>query len=300
MRRINPLFLCVPVAAALLGGCAAKVALRTRPATGSVYAEKQAGLTPEETKFRDTNCFMGCPALQHAAAYGPTVTIYRGGYVLQHSSVDKIPIWVAERVTAEQVSGNATRDDVFQPDPNLKPGFRAELADYKGSGYDRGHQAPAGNQTRDTKLKAETFYLSNMCPQFPALNQQAWKGLEDLTRQWVKKFGTAYEITGPLFYDPKEDNPATADGTVNYKEVGKGKVAVPTHFFKIVIAREGNQPWQAIAFVMENRKYDRPFQFEKYIQSISWVEKHAGLNFMPDMDLQEQRRLESKPSPMWN
>jgi DNA/RNA endonuclease G (NUC1) len=298
MSRRFP-FVLLPAALVLLDGCAARMTVLTRPATGTVYAAKQAGLTPEQTKFRDANCFMGCPVLSRASIYGPTDMVYRGGYVLQHSSIDKIPVWVAERVTAKQVSGSATRDDKFQPDPLLKPGARAELADYKRSGYDRGHQAPAGNQTRDAQLKAETFYLSNMCPQAPLLNQQAWRELEDFTRQWVKKFGTVYEITGPLFWDPKEDDPATATGTVQFKVIGKGKVAVPTHFFKVVIARQGDRPWQAIAFVMENRKYDRPYHFDKYIQSIAWIQKHTGLDFMPEMDLQEQRRLENQPSPMW-
>ena len=103
-----------------------------------------------------------------------------------------------------------------------------------------------------------------------------------------------------MFWDPKEDDPATADGTLKYQIIGKNQVAVPTHFYKIVIAPAAGGSWQAIAFVMENRSYERPFHFEKYIQSISWIEKHTGLDFMPDMDLREQRRLEGKPSPMWN
>lgn len=103
--------------------------------------------------------------------------------MLEHSAVEKIPLWVAEHVTAAQFGGDVTRDDKFQPDPLLKPGARAELADYKGSGYDRGHQAPAGNETRDEKLKSETFYLSNMAPQAPRMNQQIWRKLETLRGQ---------------------------------------------------------------------------------------------------------------------
>lgn len=293
------LFPVLAVAAALLSGCAKRATVATRPAPGTVFAQKEAGLSPEETRFRDTHCLMGCPALSRSAGYGPTAMIYRGGYVLQHSSIDKIPIWVAGKVTAEQIGGSAGREDKFQPDPKLKPGARAELADYKGSGYDRGHQAPAGNQTRDARLKAETFFLSNMAPQTPALNQQAWRELEDLTRKWVKQFGAAWEFTGPMFYDPKEDDPGKADGTVNYHTIGKNRVAVPTHFFKVVVAREGQGPWRAIAFVMENRAYPRPFRFEQHIKPIDWVERRTGLDFLPEMDLAQQRKLESEASPMW-
>jgi DNA/RNA endonuclease G (NUC1) len=172
------------------------------------------------------------------------------------------------------------------------------LADYKGSGFDRGHMAPAGNQTTNAKLKEETFFLSNMTPQVPALNQQIWRELEDKTRQWVEQFGATHQITGVLFYDPKEENPQTADGIIHYSVIGKGQVAVPTHLFKIIIAQSGGQT-KAIAFVIENRKHSRPFQFEQFIKSINWIEERTGLDFMPEMNLQEQRRLERDPSPLW-
>ena len=163
------------------------------------------------------------------------------GYVLQHSAIDRIPIWVAEHVGKGQLTGSLERDNAFAPDPLLPSGKRAELKDYKGSGYDRGHQAPAGNQTNDATTKSETFFLSNMCPQLGKLNRQKWKELEEKTRVWVKTFGDAYEITGPIFYDPKEDNPATADGMVTFKQIGPDKVSVPTHFFKVVIAKNGGK-----------------------------------------------------------
>lgn len=56
---------------------------------------------------------------------------------------------------------------------------------------------------------------------------------------------------------------------MSYKSIGKEQVAVPTHSFKIVRDRRAKEgPWKAIAFVMENKAYNKPFQFEKYIQSV--------------------------------
>ena len=111
---------------------------------------------------------------------------------------------------------------------------------------------PAGNQTTDAALKDQTFYMSNMAPQLPKLNRSAWKALETQTRAWVKQFGHAYEWTGPVFYDPKEDNSATANGTVDFKTIGKDSVAVPTHFYKIVVVKDGDH-FKSIAFVMPIR-----------------------------------------------
>jgi DNA/RNA endonuclease G (NUC1) len=282
-------------------GCGRAV-LRTRVAPGTTYARPQAGPSTGERTRMDRNCFMGCPKLDpNASGFGPaTVLVARDGYVLEHSSLEKIPLWVAEHVTAAQLNGSLTRDDKFLPDPLLKPGARAELADYKGSGYDRGHQAPAGNQTRDPRLKAETFYLSNMVPQAPRMNQQIWRELETLARNWTVKYGETYQITGPMFYDPKEDDPKTADGTVSYKAIGRDQVAVPTHIFKIILARRAREgPWEAIAFVMENKAYNRPFQFEKYIRPIEWIERRTGIDFNPEMPAAEQRKLERAVPAMW-
>ncbi|HEY6343001.1 MAG TPA: hypothetical protein VIY49_16025 [Bryobacteraceae bacterium] len=36
--------------------------------------------------------------------------------------------------------------------------------------------------------------------------------------------------------------------------------------------------------MVENRPYDKKTKFEDTIQSISWIEEHTGLTFMPDLD----------------
>lgn len=42
---------------------------------------------------------------------------------------------------------------------------RATNADYKGSGFDRGHLAAAANHKWSQKAMDDTFYLSNVAPQ---------------------------------------------------------------------------------------------------------------------------------------
>lgn len=106
-------------------------------------------------------------------------------------------------------------------------------------------------------------------------------------------------ITGPIFWDPQEDDPATADGIIEYYVVGPGQVAVPTHFFKIVIAKNDQGEWEAIAFLLENRGYPKPWDFSTYIESVDWIEERTGLNFMPDLDPVEEQRLERQRASMW-
>lgn len=291
------------LAATLLGliglsGCSKPVAA-VRPAVFTRHSIPQAGLTPAEQALVDKNCYKGMPKLNPDFQPGPSHLIIRDGYVLRHSTLSKIPFWVCEGVRQSQLAGSVPRRNSFNPDPKLPVGQRAELSDYKGSGYDRGHMAPAGNQTVSRELKAETFFLSNMAPQKGVMNQQIWAALEEQSRKWVNTRQTVFQVTGGFFYDPAEDNTATADGIINFFEIGGNHVAVPTHFFKVLIAKDSTGKDEAVAFVMENRGYPRPFNFGEHIKPIRWIEERAGIDFFPDLDPGESLRLERNANPIW-
>lgn len=278
-------------------GCVARQQVHTRVAIGSRYLVREAGFTAQQTKLAASLCFKGMPQ-KTSEQLGPTEFIFRQGYILEHSSLDKIPLWVCEHVTKAQLGTDTDRKDLFKTDPDLK-GPRSTPADYASSGYDRGHQAPAGNQGKNQQLQNETFYMSNMAPQRPKMNRNAWKALETQTRQWVSAYSEAWEFTGPIFYDAKEDNPATADGIINYAIIGKDAVSVPTHFYKIIIVKDGNT-WKSIAFVFPNvSTYKSPYHIEQYLQSVQWIEAHTGLSFMPDLTAQQKLDLKSHVATMW-
>lgn len=291
-----------------IGGCAprqpATEQRASRPAIFSKAQMRVADFTDQEKTRIAENCVLGMPKVDKTIVPGQTHFICREGYVLEHSSVDKIPLWVCEHVTKKNADGNMTRSDNFRADTDLPPGERAELEDYKfkvhksdkRARYDRGHQAPANNQNRDPKLKDETFILSNMCPQDPPMNSNIWRELEADVRQWVLDGPDAFTITGPMFYDPEEDDESTADGTVNFVVIGPHGVAVPTHFYKIFIRKEkdgGDEHWAAIAFVLENRAYNAPHHFEDHVKPISWIEERTGINFFPELKGDERKKVET-------
>jgi endonuclease G len=265
-----------------------------------MLAAAQANFTQEQLARIERNCPLGRPRLDPDFGFGPTRFVIRRGYVLEHSSRDRIPLWVCERISPAQVGGSETRVNAFQADPELPVGERAELSDYRGSGYDRGHMAPAGDQTTDASLKRETFYLSNMAPQKARLNREIWAALEDSTRQWLQRRGGGYVITGGLFYDPKEESPTTADGLIPYFQIGIDLVAVPTHFYKIIVTKDAANHWHAIAFVLENRAYPRPFQLAQFIRSVDWVEERAGIDVMPDLPAADEPAVESATPALWH
>lgn len=82
--------------------------------------------------------------------------------------------------------GKSGRSNMFRPDPLLPESLQVHPNDYRGSGYDRGHQCPSGDRTSDKTTNEETFYMSNMLPQAPDLNRQVWRKFEEYLRSQLK------------------------------------------------------------------------------------------------------------------
>lgn len=264
-------------------------------------AAAPTAIPPPNPEYMKRHCFAGCPVLERDAYdHGDTFVIAREGYVLEASAQDKIPLWVAERVSRAQLDGDATRTARFQPDPLLPRGRRSEPKDYRNVPFDRGHQAAPGNQNRNQLRKDETFFMSNVAPQVPDFNRQAWKYLETLVRKWVRTRGTVWVISGGFFYDPKEEDPSSATGVVIYKVIGPNRVAVPTHFFKIVIAQNPDtSALEAIAFVLANRRYAEPYDAQGYVHSIQWIEERTGIHFMPELGPSSALHLKHIEARVW-
>src|SRR5947207_1119758 len=295
----------ISIAPLMLVGCSTTTE-QVRIAYFTRFQKAEAGHTPQEEAIIKRLCLFGEP--QHAPGWphGPTEEIIREGYVLENSLADKIPLWVCEHLGNEDLGGPLKRPDPepFQPDPKLPAGSRAELKDYKHSGYDRGHQAPSGDETKKQSLQNDTYFLSNMVPQIGQFNQHAWERLEEMVRGWAIARGEAYVITGPMFYDPKEDDPHTATGHFTIKAIGKDHVAVPTHLYKIVVLRGKSGQWRSIALVMKNQKYPKNVDYKDFVQSIRWIEDRTGINFMPELDTPENAALHQQlegeaPAEIW-
>lgn len=91
-----------------------------------------------------------------------------------------------------------------------------------------------------------------MAPQVGAgFNRDAWNNLEKYVRKMTKNYANVYVCTGPLYLPKKE-----ADGKnyVKYQVIGVNQVAVPTHFYKIVVAETGDKNFEMEAYVMPNQK----------------------------------------------
>ncbi|KAJ1606572.1 Nuc1p like endonuclease G [Cryptosporidium canis] len=127
--------------------------------------------------------------------------ILRESYLSSVSFKDKIPNWVAERITDETCNGVAERANcIFQVDPDVPLIWSAENKDYFASGYSRGHMAAAGQHKETATSQSDTFYLSgNILPQDLSNNGGDWYRLELISRELTKYYQDVYVVSGPLF-----------------------------------------------------------------------------------------------------
>jgi endonuclease G, mitochondrial len=202
--------------------------------------------------------------------------IHRPSYSLAYDARSRNPLWVYEHLTNENIKGETERSLVFKEDDNIPPHLRATLIDYKGSGFDRGHQAPAADHRSSQEAMADTFYLTNMCPQCPQFNRGYWPKVEKHVRDLTKTYQNVYVITGPLYLPYQE-----VDGKhyVKYQVIGPNFVAVPTHFFK-VISLEGRQGIiETKAYILPNQEIASTTPLDKFQTTIQKVESAAGIIF---------------------
>lgn len=201
----------------------------------------------------------------------PSQILKREGYSTSYNNATKTANWVAWHLTAEHTEGAWKRDGIpYMVDEEVKCA-RQELEDWYDLDMelDHGHLCPAGDNKWSEKAMAETFLLTNMCPQNSALNRGDWEKLESRCRGWAKHYGEIYIACGPIFYS--QDN----------KTIGDNKVSVPNAFFKVVL-RMGKKP-AALGFIYPNDGTHHPMDY--YVLTVDEVEKKTGIDFfynLPD------------------
>lgn len=224
---------------------------------------------------------------------GDCTLLVKEHYVICHDDVNRVADWVAYRLTRENLEGDVARTDDFRPDPELSPGERSELVDYRRSGYDRGHMAPAGSFKRSRTAMSETFLLSNMAPQRPNLNRRIWRSLEENVRSLARAHGSVWVFTGALYVDD-DGNPVQPPTFI-----GPNRVAVPTHFFKAILCEHATGEVEMFAFLMPHQLGPLSGQPIDYLVSVDEVEALSSLDFFSALPDTQEDQLEESVATNW-
>lgn len=200
--------------------------------------------------------------------------VERTAYALSYDGQHKQAKWVYEYLTSDSVQGNSDRSKFdFQEDRLIPVNLRSTKEDYRSSGFDRGHLCPAADARFNDEAMKETFYLSNVSPQHAAFNRGYWLKLERHVRELAKQHGAVHVFTGGLYLSHKE-----ADGKryVKYRVIGENEVAVPTHYFKIVLKEDRTH---LESFMLPNEPIATEIHLKEFATTIEKVEKAAGIVF---------------------
>ena len=199
-----------------------------------------------------------------------TILSYQG-FDLGYNEKNEQASWVVYVLTRKKVETViAERTDHFRPDTSIRSGS-AELEDYRGSGYDRGHLAPAGDMRWSLPAMEESFLLSNMSPQQPGFNRGIWRKLEEQVRKWAVEKDSIYVITGPVL-DPILDT------------IGKNEVGVPGAYFKVLVDLSPPD-FSMVAFLIPNQSSN--LALPSFEISVDSLEKLTGYDFFAGAPDQE-------------
>ncbi len=202
--------------------------------------------------------------------------IFNRHYVLGYSYYFRQAKWALEIVNQNDV---VERKDHFRPDYRIPEIFRTDLADYEGSGYDRGHLVASANQRELELQNSETFLLSNMSPQRPKFNRGIWKKLEEEVRELDKKkhILETYVISGPIF-DFEE-----ATEFIGEHDSNNVLLPIPHYYFKSILTEDNKGRLDMWSFILENNDRIQNQSLNGFLFSTRDVEIYAGIELWSNL-----------------
>ena len=196
------------------------------------------------------------------------------------NSAFRVPNCVSYVLTSEMIditsgpNAQNRRNYKFYADPSVSG--CPEWYEYKGSGYDRGHMAPANDMRWSVQSMSDCFLMTNICPQDHDLNGGSWNKLELKVHAWAKRYGKIIVATGPIF-----DN-------ANHRIGNNNDIVVPAGFFKVVLDPSLNR---AIGFVYEN--HEGGGGVARHACSVDEVERITGHDFFGALPDNVENTIES-------
>ncbi|RKR06631.1 endonuclease G [Kushneria sinocarnis] len=236
----------------------------------------------QERDYRAQMSWMGTPEAQVWYDWHTlNRTLRNEGYMVGWSDLRRNPLWVTYRLTRVADPDAPPRPDGFRED--VRAIWRTTSSDYTGTGYDRGHMAPnyAIAVVNGRAAQRDTFLMTNVSPQRPALNRKLWQRLEEvIIDDFVPHFGTVWVTDGPIFDADITRLPSL--------------IEIPDAFYKILVV-PGRQP-RMLAFIMP-QKVSGNEPLDRFVVSVDEIEARTGLDFFSQLPAEVERQLESRVDP---
>lgn len=224
---------------------------------------------------------------------------------LEFDTAQRHSVWVAFVFNNALRQRNVSRSDRWRHDPIIPvqyqwayPVTRNHRGDITipsftvAGAFDRGHIVASEDRVFNLLSNWETFYTSNISPQFSRFNQRGglWFNLEIRVREWAANFDTLYVVKGAAI------NQAGTIYTVNGQEhvfegvetlgtiAARNNVTIARYWFMAMVGRNGDT-FTGIAFWMENNPNSRGQPSQTHAVTIRELEHLTGINFFPNLGI---------------
>lgn len=183
-------------------------------------------------------------------------------------------------------------------DPALSADEYWDTDYFYGSGFDHGHICPSNDRLYSKEVNYQTFYLTNMQPQYDVFNGSSsaykfsglWINMENFvynTGKNLKDGDTLYICKGGTI--DKEDHILTRI---------KGKVIVPKYFFCALLLKD-SRGYRSLGFWFEHSNvYHGDDPLIDYTLTIDELEQLTGIDFFCNLPDKTEEQVEKKCYPI--
>jgi len=229
------------------------------------------------------------------------VVLINHGCVVGFSPARNQPVWAAYRVSRAERDVNYARPHLFYEDLRLPPENQIRtygFGKHQNKSYDRGHVVPnfAINTQFGRLAQMETFFMSNICPQFWRTNRGIWAALEKkILLEYAPQWEHIWVLAGPIF----GANP------YRIKRRTGVYVDIPKAFFCILIdpIKYPHDNIKNVEILTLRIEQDAGYEklATKHITSIDAIEKATKLNLFPKLTKKERTKVEKQVAPdIWD
>ena len=218
---------------------------------------------------------------------------YGINYSVEWDCDKKAQRWSAYQMNRNTCRQNTTRyrsdTNQYPYDPLLPVNQYLSQDCFWNSGYDHGHICPSADRLYSAEANYQTFFLTNMQPQYHNFNggdNSPWYRLENQVRTW------ANATTTEMLYVVK-------GGTIEEGQVlptrVKGEMLVPKYFFVALLLKNA-EGYKAAGFWMEHQSsYPTALPLSDYAVNIRELEQLTGIDFFCNLPDETENRIETLP-----
>lgn len=205
--------------------------------------------------------------------------------------------WTCYTMHAGNNLSNTDRNDDFKADPDVTTS--AQLSDYKNSGFSRGHLCPSLDRQCSVEQNKQTFFLTNMQPQWQKHNGGLWKNLEDKVNTWSRTglCDTIYVVKAATIANV---NIGGAESAGVYAEKCNNRLLVPKYFYMAILGYNKSQDtyhalglWTEHADVSDTNK-----NYGDYAITIDELERRTGIDFFCNLPDEIENDVEASISDL--